>query len=100
MVRATSPQGRQRAATLAATFALPRAAPAAKKVGSLSPPAPLSCGAPLRRARGGHARRSLASLFRSGRGKSVLSRVWCSVSGKSPITTLRGLRPLRERRCA
>ncbi len=33
--------------------------------------APLSCGAPLRRAGGGHARHSLASLCRNPRGKSV-----------------------------
>ena len=47
----------------------------------------------------GHARRNLASLFRSGRGKFLLSRDWCSVSGKSPPQR-RGLCPLRERRCA
>ena len=75
VVRATSPQGGQGAAILAATFALPRAAPAEKNGGSLSPPAPLLCGAPLRRARGGHARCSLASLFRRRRGQSVLSPV-------------------------
>ena len=46
-----------------------------KRVGSLSPPAPLSCGAPPRRAGGGHARRSLASPFRSGRGKCLSFRV-------------------------
>ena len=40
----------------------------AKKGGSLSPPAPLSCGAPLRRAGGGPARRSLASLVASDAG--------------------------------
>ena len=50
-------------------------ASALKKGGSLSPPARLSCGAPPRRARGGHARRSLATPFRNGRGKAVLSRV-------------------------
>ena len=55
-----------------------------RKGGSLSPPAPLSCGAPLRRARGGRARRSLASPFRRRRGKSVLSGVRCAVSQKSP----------------
>ena len=45
------------------------------KKGSLPPPAPLSCGAATRRAGGGRARRSLASLCRCGRGISVLSRV-------------------------
>ena len=54
---------------------LPDGAPAPKKRGSLSPPTHLSCGAPLRRARGEHARRSLAPLFRNGRRKSVLSGV-------------------------
>ena len=50
-------------------------ASALKKGGSLSPPAALSCGAPLGRAGGGLARRSLASLGRIRRGKSVLTRV-------------------------
>ena len=57
---------------------------------------PLSYGAPLRRAGGGHARRSLASLFRTGRGKSVLSRVPCGVSGKSRTTTARRAPSERE----
>ncbi len=35
------------------TFTLPGGVPAPKKVGSLSPPAPLPYGAPLRRATGG-----------------------------------------------
>ena len=64
--------------------------------GSLPPPAPLSCGAPARRARGGHARRSLASLFRMGRGKSVLSRVPCGVSEKSRTPTARAPPSERE----
>ena len=75
MVRATSPQGGKRVSFSLSPFTLPRAAPAAKKGGSLSPPAPLSCGAPLRPGEGGHARRSLASLFRNGREESVPTRV-------------------------
>ena len=59
---------------------LPDAAPGTKKPGSLSPPAALPCGAPLRWAGRGRARQSLASLFRNGRGKSVLSRLRCGVS--------------------
>ena len=47
----------QRTAKGPATFALLRGAPAAKMGGALSPPAPLPCGAPLRRAGGGPARR-------------------------------------------
>ena len=55
-----------------------------------------STSAPSRTARchagrkGKHARHSLASLCRKGRGKSVLSRVPCGVSGKSRATTARG----------
>ena len=50
VVRATPKRGRQRVARPLSTFALPRGAPAPKKRGSLSPPAALPCGAPLRRA--------------------------------------------------
>ena len=71
------------------TFTLAGGVPAPKKVGSLSPPASLPYGAPLRRAGGGPARRSLASLFRSGRGKSVLSRVQWGVGRLSLTTTAR-----------
>ena len=92
-------KGRQRADTFADTFVRPRGAPAAKKGGALSPPAPLSHGTPLRRAGGGHARRSLASLFRKGRGKSVLSRVRCGVLGMSPTTTARAPPSEREALC-
>ena len=70
-------------------FTLPGGAPAVKKGGSLPPPAPLSCGAPARRAGGGRARRSLASLFHNGRGKCLSFRVRCGVSGKSCTTTAR-----------
>ena len=70
----------------------------AKKQGSLTPPAALSCGATPRRAGGGHARQSLASHFRSERGKSVSFGILCGVSGKSPTTAAR-LHPLRDRRC-
>ena len=66
---------------------LPGGAPAPKKWGSLSPPASLSCGAPLRRARARHARRSLAFLVCSAGGNSVLSRLRYGVSGKSQTTT-------------
>ena len=98
-MRATSPKGGQRVSRPLSPFALPRAAPAAKKGGALSPPAPLSCGAPLRQARGGPARRSLASLFRGARGKSVVSRVCCGVSGKSHTTTARTPPSEREALC-
>ena len=73
----------------------PDAAPAVKNGGSLPPPTPLPCGAPTRRARGGHARRRLASRSRMGRGKSVLSRVPCDVWEKSWTTT--GRPPPSER---
>ena len=75
VVRATSPQGGQRVSRPLSPFALPRAAPAAKNGGSLSPPAPPLVRRAVASDEGGHARRSLASLFRSGCGKSVLSRV-------------------------
>ena len=42
---------------------LPNGAPAPKNGGSLSPPAPLSCGAPLRRAGRGHARAASHRFF-------------------------------------
>ena len=60
-----------------------------QRVGSLPPPAPLSYCAPSRRTGGGHARRSLASPCRIGRGKSVSSRVQCGVRRKSLTTTAR-----------
>ena len=66
-----------------------RGASAAKSRGSLPPPAPLPCGAPPQPAGGGHARRSLASVGRKGRGKSVLSRFQCGVSEKRSTTTAR-----------
>ena len=75
---------------------LPDGAPAPKKGGSLSPPAPLSCGAPLRRAGGGPARQSLASLFRSGRGKCLSFRVQYGVSGKPHTTAARAPPSERE----
>ena len=78
-----------------ATLPPARGAPAPKNWGSLSPPAPLSCGAPLRQARAGHARRSLASLCRRRRGKCSLFRVQCGVSGKSLTTP--GRAPPSER---
>ena len=53
---------------------LPGGAPAPKKWGSLSPPAPLQYGAPLRRAGGTPARHSLASHCRSRRGEYVPTR--------------------------
>ena len=68
-------EGRVKVSFCLSPFTLPGGAPAPKKGGSLPPPAPLSCGAPTRRAGGGHARRSLASLFRNGREESVTSRV-------------------------
>ncbi len=72
-----------------ATFPPARGAPAAKMRGSLPPLPPLSCGAPPRRARGGRARRSLASLFRSGRGESVPTRFQCGFPGTTWTTTAR-----------
>ena len=97
--RATSPQGGQRVSLGLSPFDPPRAAPAAKTGGALSPPAALPCGAPPRRVGGGHARRRLASLSRSGRGKSVFSRVQCGVSGKSHTTTARGPPSEKEALC-
>ena len=76
----------------------PGAAPAVKKGGSLPPPSPLSCGAPSRGARWGHARENLAALCRMGCGKSVPPLVPCGVSEK-PGPQRGGLRPLREKRC-
>ena len=75
MEGATPAEGRLRVSFSLSPFTLPGGAPAPKTRGSLPPLSPLSCGAPPRRAGGGHARRSLASLSRSGRRKSVLSRV-------------------------
>ena len=59
---------------------LPRAAPAAKKRGSLSPPSSFPCGAP-----GEAGTREAQPRYgcRGRRGESVLSRVWCAVSGES-----------------
>ena len=45
--------GRVKVSFCLSPFTLPGGAPAAKKGGSLPPPAPLSCGAPPRGARGG-----------------------------------------------
>ena len=75
---------------------VPGGASAAKRAGSLPPPAPLPCATPPRRRGGGHARRSLASLGRKGRGKSVLSRVQCGVWGMPQTTTARAPPSLRE----
>ena len=73
----------------------PGAAPAVKKGGSLPPPAPLSCVAPSRRARWGHARGSLAALCRMGCRKSVPPLGPCGVSEKPRTTT--GRPPPSER---
>ena len=86
----------QRVSEPLSPFALLRAAPAVKK-GGVAP----STFSPSRAAgryvgRGGRARRSLASLFRIGRGKSVLSRVQCRVSEESRTTT--GSAPHSERK--
>ena len=75
---------------------VPGGASAAKRAGSLPPPAPLPCATPPRRAGGGRARRSLASLCRNARGKSVLSRVRCGVSGMPRTTTARAPPSLRD----
>lgn len=73
MVEGATPRGKLTVNCEAKRLTFSGAALAVKKRGSLPPPFPLSCGAPLR---GGvrAARRGLASLSRSGRGKSVLSR--------------------------
>lgn len=94
VVRATSPQGGM-------SFSLSPFLPAPvahqrPKSGSLPPPAPLPCGAPPRRAGGGQAKPNVASLFRNARGKSVLSRFQCGVSGRSRATTARAPPSLRE----
>ena len=73
-----------------------RGASAAKSPGSLPPPAPLSCATSPQPAGGGHARRSLASVGRKGRGKSVLSRFQCGVSEKRSTTTARASPSERE----
>ena len=53
MVRATPAEGRETVARGLSTFPSSRGAPAPKSRGSLSPPASLPYGAPLRRATGG-----------------------------------------------
>ena len=65
------------------TFALPRAAPAAKKGGSLPPPSPVSCGAPGEvGTRGAQPR----YVCRSRCGESVPTRVQYGFPGKAPTT--------------
>ena len=84
---ATPPRGGLIARHCTRRLTLSGDAPATKRVGSLPPPAPLSYCAPFRRRRGGPARRSLASSFHIGGGKSVSSRVQCGVRRKSSTTT-------------
>ena len=72
---------------------LPRWRTSAQKAGGRSLHQHPSRAAP---GEGGHARRSLASLFRMGRGKSVLSRVLCGVSEKTRTPTARAPPSERE----
>ena len=85
-------------ATLAATFVLPRGAPAAKKGGSLSPPAPLSCGAPLRQA-SGDTRGATSLRFSAADAENpVVSRLMRRFR-EVPPTTARALPSEREALC-
>ena len=71
-----------------------RAAPADKK-GGLPPPAPLSCGALARRARGGHARHSLATFVAADAGNPFQPASNTAFQVKSPPQR-RGLPSERE----
>ena len=99
VVRATPKRGRQRVSGPLSPFALPRAAPAAQKGGSLSPPAPLSRGAPLRQARG-DARGAASLRFVAADAGNPCRSASGAAFRESPRPQRRGLRPLRKGRCA
>ena len=98
VVRATSPQGGQRAATLAATFVLPRGAPAAKRVGSLPPlpPPPVRCHAAPCEA--GTTQAGTALRFTAEDSRNPCQLASNADSRAQPGPQRRGLRPLREER--
>ena len=98
VVRATPKRGRQRVARPLSTFALPRGAPAPEIGGSLSPPAALPCGAPLRRAgRGTREAKPRIAVSQPDAGNPFRSAS-CAAFRKSLRPRRRGLRPLRDRR--
>ena len=86
---ATPPRGGLTVNCEVKRLTLPDAALAVKKGGSLPPPSPLSCGAPARRARRGHAGRRPAPFCRRGRGESMLTRVRRGFPGKDSTTAAR-----------
>ena len=79
-------------------FTLPRAAPAAKKGGSLSPPAPLSCGAA---APGGRGTREAHPRFAFSQRTRKICVVPRLMRRFGKVSNHKGgvLCPLRERRC-
>ena len=95
MVRATPPRGGLTVSCEVKRLTLPDAALAVKIPGSLSPPAALSCGAPVHQARRGH--RCTASLrFVASDARNPCCPTSYAAFRGSPPRHRRGLRPLRK----
>ena len=98
VVRATPPRRGLTVNCEVKRLTLSDGAPASKNPGSLSPPAPLSCGAPLRRAKRGH--RCAASLrFVAPDAGNPCCPTSDAAFRESLQPQRRGVRPLRKRRC-